>query len=379
MTEFDPDWTCRPVKIGRLAGRPRRKSTVDKFGHYGSFNQFQTENGDFPVETTKDIIMGAESFRDFHITKFIQTRMAKNISTINEKITVSGNKRLAMKYIRDNWSEYCIYTTGRDHHIVTFEEAIIEVEANHNTIDFRIHGSLDIIDRAKEELLKTFDEIVVYIKWVYDSQGSSAYVPLDSKLVPFEEMYPWLNGESLESYYSRYQKSSASVLVLIGPPGTGKTSFLRGYLTSTESSAVVTYDPKVMNSDSLFADFIDSDNNALIVEDADLLLSSRKDGNDLMSKFLNVADGLVTIKDKKIIFSTNLPSINDIDPALLRPGRCHEVVSFNTLTPGQAKIMADKIGINFDTSSASSFTVADVFSGVKTNTATYKKSGFGFC
>jgi hypothetical protein len=65
----------------------------------------------------------------------------------------------------------------------------------------------------------------------------------------------------------------------------------------------------------------------------------------MMHRFLNVGDGLVTTKGKKMIFSTNLPSIRDIDSALIRPGRCFDIVSFDLLTGDQANILAKKLDV----------------------------------
>ena len=57
-------------------------------------------------------------------------------------------------------------------------------------------------------------------------------------------------------------------------------------------------------------------------EDADYILKPRADGNDNLHRFLTIADGVVRSQGRKIIFSTNLPNIGDLDDALIRPGRC---------------------------------------------------------
>lgn len=156
--------------------------------------------------------------------------------------------------------------------------------------------------------------------------------------------YPWL-GRSVEDYAAEYMDSSASILILIGPPGTGKTSFLRQMVTSMDLKAGVTYEEGLLRSDGLFAYFIGNDEiDALIFEDADTYLGTRKDGNDLMHRFLNVSNGLISpLIGKKLIFSTNLPSIAEIDPALTRPGRCYEVLHFRPLTASEAQVTADEV------------------------------------
>ena len=44
-----------------------------------------------------------------------------------------------------------------------------------------------------------------------------------------------------------------------------------------------------------------------------------------------------------MIFTTNLPNINDIDDALLRPGRCYAVKNLRSLEPDEALRLAEKI------------------------------------
>jgi ATP-dependent 26S proteasome regulatory subunit len=41
-----------------------------------------------------------------------------------------------------------------------------------------------------------------------------------------------------------------------------------------------------------------------------------------MSRFLNISDGLIKLPNKKLVFTTNVTNFENIDSALLRPGRC---------------------------------------------------------
>jgi guanylate kinase len=180
------------------------------------------------------------------------------------------------------------------------------------------------------------------------SDGNSVNVPLNRDRLPVEEMYPFLNGESLNDYYDRYMASSANILLLIGPPGTGKTTFIRGLLAHRSCSAIVTYDAGILEKDGFFARFIEDDAEVMVLEDSDAFLKSRSDGNTMMHRFLNVGDGLVTTKGKKMIFSTNLPSIRDIDSALVRPGRCFDILTFDALSQADADKLAVKLGVEVD-------------------------------
>lgn len=80
----------------------------------------------------------------------------------------------------------------------------------------------------------------------------------------------------------------------------------------------------------------------IVIEDADILLSSRQDGNIRMNQLLNEVDGLGTSSSRKIIFTTNKTDLSDIDQALLRDGRCFAQINFRKLEPSEA-IIARKV------------------------------------
>lgn len=192
------------------------------------------------------------------------------------------------------------------------------------------------------------DQKLVKISWYYrtnrGTDSASLHVTSLNQQVR-DEFYPWLQP-GVDDFIRSYFDSPASVLVLYGPPGTGKTSFLRHLLLTQGINAAVTYDDKVLNNDEFFVNYLtDDEHDALIVEDADVFLAPREDGeNTMMSKFLNVSDGLIKILNKKMIFTTNITQLNKIDSALLRPGRCFEAVEFRELSPTEAQQAARAAG-----------------------------------
>jgi ATP-dependent 26S proteasome regulatory subunit len=52
---------------------------------------------------------------------------------------------------------------------------------------------------------------------------------------------------------------------------------------------------------------------------------------------------VVRAQGRKIIFTTNLPNIGDIDEALARPGRCFATVRTRALERGEAELMLSRI------------------------------------
>jgi hypothetical protein len=218
------------------------------------------------------------------------------------------------------------------------QSVLVVAEYMDRVAEIEITGRKDAVDEAARAITARFDPVPVRVKWVYKANCDSVKLPIRIDNLPRTEFYPTLAGEELTDYYSRFMGSGSNVLVLIGPPGTGKTSFIRGLLHYTGGGAIVSYDTAILESDEIFAEFMSGDETFMVLEDADTFLSSRsKSGNTIMHRFLNLGDGLMSTSGKKIIFSTNLPSVRDIDDALLRPGRCFDVMRFGKLSADEAR------------------------------------------
>jgi ATP-dependent 26S proteasome regulatory subunit len=104
-----------------------------------------------------------------------------------------------------------------------------------------------------------------------------------------------------------------------------------------------TGDSAVLQNDEVFLEFIAEMHSAFVVEDADHLLTPRSGGNQTLHRFLNIADGIASAHGKKIIFSTNLPNMRDIDEALIRPGRCFAHLYLQELQAVEAIRLLDRL------------------------------------
>jgi hypothetical protein len=100
---------------------------------------------------------------------------------------------------------------------------------------------------------------------------------------------------------------------------------------------------RALTSDEIFVRFITGRQDAFVIEDADHLLKPRADGNDHLHRFLTIADGVVRAQGRKIIFSTNLPNVGDLDEALIRPGRCFARLHVRALTSAEALALAQEV------------------------------------
>lgn len=239
------------------------------------------------------------------------------------------------------------------------------------------------LTQVADMLKAEHDEIITTVNWLYDSHGSTMTVPLQTDTVPVDEMYPWLGDGKLTDIYDGFMNSRASIMLLYGPPGTGKTTFIKGLLHHAQISALVSYDTTILSKDAVFADFVEGKNGVFVMEDTDVFLTSRESGNTTMQKFLNVGDGLMTMAGKKIIFSTNLGDIKDVDAALLRPGRCFSAIEFGTLTHEEAVRLAARMNISPPEFVADKrWTIAEVFNpnhdSSSSDTVVRKKTSMGF-
>ena len=357
-----------PLSLRRLMGLPartssrgrrrRRKNTrVLKAWTYDAYEM----NKDKMEQSGKDLFLGASDVSDYITSEIIIARNEQHLSTMHKEATILAT--------RSEWGGFLMSSNGRivqlssdsGYLINDSKLSYLHYNIQAASIVLRMVGDSEIVVKWYDNATDQFEEVTNTIEWMYSSDGNSIEVPIRNDRKPIDEMYPFLDGRTLEDYYTSFLESSASILLLIGPPGTGKTTFIRGLLQHADTSAIVTYDASILAKDYIFAQFIEGDKNIMVIEDADNFLGARSDGNDMMHKFLNVGDGLVTTKGKKLIFSTNLPSIKDVDPALIRPGRCFDIVHFGQMNEEQATKLADKLGLELKTKDDGKYSVADIF------------------
>ena len=359
------------------------KRTIKKFAWDSSDNQFPL-NKIMNENTNEKIFLGVSDFDDLITSEILKRRVEAGQRTVHRETNVLCN--------REQWAEWAeemfkddLHVQGNSSNGLIIERDTnnyIRFDVNSNTVSVRAYGDADFADAIVATVESNFDIVTSHIEWVYGSEGNSVNVPLNRDRLPVDEMYPFLDGETLGDYYERYMASSANILLLIGPPGTGKTTFIRGLLAHTNSSAIVSYDSAILEKDGFFARFIESDDNVMVLEDSDAFLKSRTDGNTMMHRFLNVGDGLVTTKGKKMIFSTNLPSIRDVDSALVRPGRCFDILTFDTLNVEQANTLAKRLGVTIPVrprgKETESYSIAEVFNQKTEGMSTASSRRVGF-
>ena len=364
---IDPANATRPTrrsinKAKRRSANRAKKRTLTRYTYDTWDNQFQLNK---IMNTNEKTFLGVSDFDDLLTTEFLSRRIENGAATFHRETTVLANRQKWNTYVETVYgnNEFFILVQSNNSHGLVIDEKncnYITYHVDSNSTTIKASGDEEFVDNVMKQVEAEFSIVTSYIDWIYSSDGNSVNVPLNVERLPVDEMYPFLKGEKLTDYYERYMESNANILLLIGPPGTGKTTFIRGLLAHTESSAVVTYDAAILEKDYLFARFIEGDESIMVLEDSDAFLKPRADGNTMMHRFLNVGDGLVTTKGKKLIFSTNLPSIRDIDSALTRPGRCFDIVTFDLLGQADAVKLANRLGVSVEEGKAK-YSLAEIF------------------
>lgn len=309
----------------------------------------------------------------FFVTNFMMKSQEK--TTLNQK--------LSNIYIPDsNINSFMIGLMGLGYTVKQFEwevfafsdDTLITFQKNsyglHDCVVY--YCDIDSFTRTKQWLNDKNDKTKrLQINWYYGNEYEEVFDVTDK--VAYDSLYPFIEG-GIESFTKKYIEAKENILILIGPPGTGKTTFIRHILQTIGKVVYLSYDMNVLSKDFVFSSFVaDSDAGSFVIEDADILMKKRKDGNDNMSKLLNIGDGLITL-NKKLIFSTNIENINDIDEAVTRPGRCYDIIRFRELTKEEANVVVWDYELPEITEKRNSFTLGEIFNRKREQI----KPSFGF-
>lgn len=307
-----------------------------------------------------------------NIGQFINSKFFVDSRRLNKKLYSYGNVKLgysSLQKIIDYYDNYrtIIFEKSIRYEFYKENDSYLVIDDAYTIKELSLVSSIGF--EEYHELIKTcrfVDGKFPKINWVtgIDNNGNLVIKKYEMKHKNefVQDFYPCLKGVSIEDYAKKYVESNSSIIILIGPPGTGKTNFIRHLLMSTGESVLMTHSDDLKRTDVLFSHFYDSPEKFLVLEDADTFVVSREKGNDNMKQLLNIADGLTANPNKKVIITVNLPTISQVDDALIRPGRCYSILRFDAFGGDTLINAADHIGVSDKIDESKKYTLAELYS-----------------
>lgn len=260
--------------------------------------------------------------------------------------------------------------------------AFIHITKNRNDFEILIEASYELKDEIEARMKAILPKPTSCpVRRLY-AQGPLIHV--EGGFVRYDEIksishlnYPYLESD-IETLFNEILTGNGRVNLFVGPPGTGKTTFIRNLIKKCHDDnlgkVAVIDDSGIMKQEDLVNSIrTKAKDHIVILEDADMFVGRREDGNPHMTNLLNMTDGILSTNSRFII-STNLPSINKVDPALLRPGRLNKFIEFRKLTGSETAVLCDHMNIDFNVDVNKDYSLAEALNGKNAT----KGQGIGF-
>lgn len=170
--------------------------------------------------------------------------------------------------------------------------------------------------------------------------------------------------KKISDFIERDEESG--LIILHGEKGTGKSTYIKHLINAHPDKKFVYVPSNLVNllGDPAFGSFLTTLNNHIIIlEDCENVIADRKSNilsyGSAVSLLLNMTDGILA-DDLNIKFiCTFNDDMKNIDPALLRKGRCVSKYEFGPLDKEKAEALLKERGVEAHIEKA--LTLADIF------------------
>ena len=189
-----------------------------------------------------------------------------------------------------------------------------------------------------------------------------------------------------ETFVAQLRAKPAGLSIFDGPPGTGKTSYVRHLMVEmkeTHRFYFINSANLYLLRDAEFMSFWSAERRTyekiamvVILEDSENALMPRSSANrEEVSLLLNITDGILGEFLRLQVICTINCQADELDQALLRPGRLTARRYFGPINRSSAEKLAAKLGKTLP--SGDSLTLAEIFSG-RRDDARREQAAIGF-
>ena len=243
----------------------------------------------------------------------------------------------------------------------TYDTLLSKIEA---TCDNK-EALISFIDIAREDIKKDYDEtkkcsnetmrIFYYRKDYWSLLSKSPKRPIDTIYLTEgqrDSILTYINDffskETREIYLS-FGIPYKSVSLIYGPPGSGKTSIIKGIASSLDCDLYVL----PITKDMLDGDFVgafsyindeEDKEKIIVIEDVDSLFDERKEGDNhngiTLQGFLNCLDGFTCVEGTMLFLTANKPEV--LDYAIIRSCRIDHKIELGYADKYQTREMFEK-------------------------------------
>jgi hypothetical protein len=176
-----------------------------------------------------------------------------------------------------------------------------------------------------------------------------------------------------QQWLARLAQRHSGVTVLFGPPGVGKTSYLKMLMARFIDRFVFYYLPisafEILSAPHFVGFWLDQNRRhgpmtkLAVIEDAEnLLLPRDQHSRAQVSNLLNIGDGFLGEHLKLHVVATTNTPMRRLDEAMLRPGRLMGTREFRRLTRAEALRLAQAKGLRL-TDGSDSWSLAEIYNG----------------
>lgn len=242
----------------------------------------------------------------------------------------------------------------------------------------------DLVRKIKEICNEYVTQKTIGRAYVFITDGSGPALKQISGTAGIDLEYENYTPKVIEDYNHIINDLQSSdpcgrIIIIDGEPGTGKTFLVRGITNSVKNAIFILVPPDMIASiaNPQFIPVLMEHHKAgqsiiFIIEDADTCLVKRGSDNiNAISSLLNLGDGILGgLFNIKIVATTNAKKL-ELDPAIMRKGRCCRYMEVDALSAEQAKKVFKRIVKNKNREldgHAKNYTLGDIYNASREET-----------